>query len=312
MCAELFSGRIYEGQFGCLLGTIFASLSVLSIWRRYVRWTGLRVTSTVALTILMITQVLLWKPIWSSTQCAVEEHLRFGQSTSCLGLWSGTCSLIWWGGLLFKKVHARHLGSTWRNPMNAQSVRLCIAWSLTFFLPGLYFVIWGGLKIFTSYQDKTETAICYEVCGLVAVLTWLLLWRSRVLWNPRTATVTLLLVATVLIAPLTVLAPRSPASLQGSRLMPLYEVFRYLTPLFAAGLWFAGTAWLWRSDRTDLPAGLDSDSDMSAFVRCGDCGYSLVGLREVRCPECGWQSTVDEAVRRGMAELIELRGAAVT
>lgn len=82
---------------------------------------------------------------------------------------------------------------------------------------------------------------------------------------------------------------------------------RYL----AAGLWFAGTAWLWRSDRIDLPAGLASESDLSRFVRCGNCGYSLVGLREVRCPECGWGSTVDEVVRRGMAEFIELRGAAV-
>jgi len=60
------------------------------------------------------------------------------------------------------------------------------------------------------------------------------------------------------------------------------------------------------------PAGLASEADMSEFVRCGSCGYSLVGLREVRCPECGWQSTVDEAVRRGMAEFIELRGTAVT
>ena len=60
------------------------------------------------------------------------------------------------------------------------------------------------------------------------------------------------------------------------------------------------------------PAGLASEADMSEFVRCGSCGYSLVGLREVRCPECGWQSTIDEAVRRGMAEFIELRGTAVT
>ena len=60
------------------------------------------------------------------------------------------------------------------------------------------------------------------------------------------------------------------------------------------------------------PAVLASGANLSEFVRCGNCGYSLVGLREVKCPECGWQSTVDEAVRRGMAEYIELRGAAAT
>ena len=27
---------------------------------------------------------------------------------------------------------------------------------------------------------------------------------------------------------------------------------------------------------------------------CLTCGYSLVGLREARCPECGEQATLDE------------------
>lgn len=87
----------------------------------------------------------------------------------------------------------------------------------------------------------------------------------------------------------------------------LYRTFLWTSPLFAAALWFAGTAWLWRSKRIDLPEGNLAESDLTDLVRCGECGYSLVGLREVRCPECGWQSTVDDAVRRGMAEFIELR-----
>lgn len=82
-------------QFACLMGTLFASLTVLSVWRRYVHWSGLRVSSTVALSLLMIGQVVVWKPIWSTTQCAVEEYQKFGQSGSCLGLWMGSCALVW-------------------------------------------------------------------------------------------------------------------------------------------------------------------------------------------------------------------------
>ncbi len=33
-------------------------------------------------------------------------------------------------------------------------------------------------------------------------------------------------------------------------------------------------------------------------VICPACGYSLIGLREARCPECGEQFTLDELIRR--------------
>lgn len=33
-------------------------------------------------------------------------------------------------------------------------------------------------------------------------------------------------------------------------------------------------------------------------VVCPECGYSLVGLRDLRCPECGLAFTIDELIRR--------------
>ena len=38
-------------------------------------------------------------------------------------------------------------------------------------------------------------------------------------------------------------------------------------------------------------------SDDLVDVHCPACGYALIGLRELRCPECGMQFTIDELIR---------------
>lgn len=38
-------------------------------------------------------------------------------------------------------------------------------------------------------------------------------------------------------------------------------------------------------------------SDGQIILDCPDCGYSMIGLTEARCPECGRQYTLDELVR---------------
>ncbi len=40
-----------------------------------------------------------------------------------------------------------------------------------------------------------------------------------------------------------------------------------------------------------------TDADDIVRVNCPQCGYSLVGLRDLRCPECGARFTVDELIR---------------
>lgn len=299
-------------QFACVVGTVFASLTVLGLWRRYVRWSGLRVSSTAALTVLTIAQVVIWRPIWSSTQCAVEECQKFGQSSCCVGIWMASCALIWWAAYFFGAWRWKELVSNWRYRMNQDSVRLMIAWSLAFLLPGLFFLVLAGLEVFTSLSEEFDYFLCYAICAIVAIVIWLALWRKHVAWKGKTILLTAALLLLFLSSSTTVFFVADIYSGQSAGSRQLLKTFFWTSPLLAAGLWFAGTAWLWRSDRIDLPAGLASEADLSAFVRCGSCGYSLIGLREVRCPECGWQSTVDEAVRRGMAEYIELRGASAT
>jgi hypothetical protein len=38
-------------------------------------------------------------------------------------------------------------------------------------------------------------------------------------------------------------------------------------------------------------------SDDLVLVHCPNCRYSLIGLRELRCPECGTEFTIDELIR---------------
>ena len=37
--------------------------------------------------------------------------------------------------------------------------------------------------------------------------------------------------------------------------------------------------------------------DNQVRVHCPSCGYSLIGLRNLRCPECGTEFTIDELIR---------------
>ena len=40
------------------------------------------------------------------------------------------------------------------------------------------------------------------------------------------------------------------------------------------------------------------DTENLVNVHCPECGYSLIGLRELRCPECGTGFTIDDLIRR--------------
>ena len=51
--------------------------------------------------------------------------------------------------------------------------------------------------------------------------------------------------------------------------------------------------------------GLESLAAGEAELICPDCGYSLRGLREVHCPGCGWQSTLDDVVAHALSEAAE-------
>lgn len=54
------------------------------------------------------------------------------------------------------------------------------------------------------------------------------------------------------------------------------------------------------------------DRDNHVDVRCPTCDYSLVGLRDLRCPECGTRFTIDELIRAQHYSSSASRAATVT
>lgn len=194
--------------------------------------------------------------------------------------------------------------------MTPDAVRLAIGFALIPLLPGLYFFLLGTLAHFNSpLADKANYWICYLVCALVAASIWFLLWRRRVAWTVRSNTWTIALLVVLLVSTCSILLPehrQTPTRTQTDR---IYDSVRWYAPFFGAAVWFGGTALIWRRPYVDVPEEGPTDEQLLQVVRCGQCGYSLRGLREVRCPECGWTSTVDEAVRRGVREIMELKGA---
>lgn len=77
--------------------------------------------------------------------------------------------------------------------------------------------------------------------------------------------------------------------------------------LIAALILFAGAlvllSWLPRIRRLRLGRPV-LDAENRVNVNCPDCGYSLIGLRELRCPECGAAFTIDELIRRQRYEAV--------
>lgn len=77
--------------------------------------------------------------------------------------------------------------------------------------------------------------------------------------------------------------------------------------LIAALVLFAGALalliWLPRIRRLRVGRPV-LDAEDRVNVNCPDCGYSLIGLRDLRCPECGAGFTIDELIRRQRYEAL--------
>jgi len=318
-CGELgppsWSGVAWadSSQFACLIATLVFMAAWWAIWRPPLARQSRAVATTVAMAVLIIGQILVWQPIVHSTECAHDTTMLMAQSLGDLGLWCLGFALTWWGGRRWRELRRRR---QWPSDSTAIKgtlmtpgiVRLALGFSLIPLLPALFFIVVLLLDDFFSLHDQLAFTIGYAVCGIVAISIWLLAWRRAVCWTPRRTWMTALLVAAVFASAFSPFVPD---------IHDIVDTVIKVWPTLMLAVWFAGTAWVWRlqpgecsPDQLELtPANalqktLSTSSALS--VPCGKCSYDLRGLREARCPECGWTTTVDVLVRRGMVACLSL------
>jgi hypothetical protein len=116
---------------------------------------------------------------------------------------------------------------------------------------------------------------------------WVLLWRGVVRWTRRRVGLTLL--ATLGSIGCGVFVGVMCVALNGQMPPPIGILFGGgVVPI----VWTVATVVLWRETPAERVARLTAGGAPPAA--CPLCGYSLVGLRECRCPECGATFTIDQ------------------
>jgi len=147
----------------------------------------------------------------------------------------------------------------------------------------IFFVVLG---VISNRGGRTESfwIAALATWSFVAVY-WIVLWRQAVRWNStRTG-------LTVIVAFISALISFAIATLLDGIERGFGDVIGSMT---APLLWLAGTVLVWRESAVERMERLRSRG--SKVLVCPACGYNLTGLREVRCPECGMQMTLDELI----------------
>jgi hypothetical protein len=112
---------------------------------------------------------------------------------------------------------------------------------------------------------------------------WYRIWRPSIPWNVRRMRGTLIAVAVALVA----------AIILGGMGWSVNDDFGAVIGSITAPLaWLACSVVAWREtdeERAKRLGKIGADE-----VVCPTCGYSLTGLTESRCPECGTQYTLSE------------------
>ncbi|HKQ46511.1 MAG TPA: hypothetical protein VJZ71_00395 [Phycisphaerae bacterium] len=197
--------------------------------------------------------------------------------------------------------------------MSSDAVRLALGASLVPFLPGLVLFTFGTIGAFDLVDSLPATIwLTLEIASVTGVIVWWLIWRCKVEWTRRRQLQTILLAALVLLSAAIVFVPTDATYWGDQKTSELIQTIVNSVPFFAATLWFGGSAYLWRSSGPTFDlSSMQSPMNYGAVVACPQCSYNLTGLREVRCPECGWASTVDDIVNRSLAEQFALFGGSV-
>lgn len=172
--------------------------------------------------------------------------------------------------------------------MTQSNVRIVLAillFPVAEFLPGLIemYNVYNG----SGWPPSIQRALVGPVLtNIIMVSYWILLWRRQVHWTQsRVGWTSLIGVASLAFgAALVALFVTFAKDDIAIGIMTLGDVPSYT--------WILGTAFVWRETRQERLERLKGFG--TERVSCPVCKYSMTGLRESRCPECGAQFTIDE------------------
>lgn len=255
----------------------------LWLWRRFVRWTLGRAAATAVTILVPLAQVLWWQPMFN-VGCISDDIVRTGQNLSLIGLWVWGVVWLWWGldrGWAVLRTHWP-LAADGRRMMTPTARSLAAGMGLLPFVVGLWLILCVFLVDVVQLDFVEHSVlICNGVCGVIAVVVWILIWRRRVTWTRRARIGTIL---------------SSGVLLHVAVLVPLCDVLCFdsegeicvvAIPVVALGIWLMLTAFLWPARAVPVQERID------AGLHCMKCGYSLRGLTSTRCPECGFEPTLE-------------------
>ncbi len=133
--------------------------------------------------------------------------------------------------------------------------------------------------------DEEHVALALAIAGTVWCLTLPWIWRGYRRFRAGLTAVFQVTAIWVCAIPLCIFVDRAAAN---------EEIWIAAIILFAGGGTFLVVARGYARYRAGRPV-LTSEGVVN--VTCPRCGYSLVGLSESRCPECGAKFTLDELIR---------------
>jgi len=144
-----------------------------------------------------------------------------------------------------------------------------------------------GYSAYSYLRVRDEhLAAAFAVCGLVWFFSLIWIWRgatrSRPLIAPALYTVGVVIATSIVGVVIDGFVRRDEEILIGALVM--------LAGAVALLIWMSALL-RYRRGKPVL------DADNLVDVRCPQCEYSLIGLRSLRCPECGSEFTIDELIR---------------
>jgi hypothetical protein len=153
---------------------------------------------------------------------------------------------------------------------------------------GVFLCVAVYLDSAVRMDDEVALTGSFGLCGVVTVAIWLFAFRRHLL--PRAWRLIYSIAALVGVT--------AASSIVGAFLAALVrrdeEVVIVGMTFVGLGVWIILIGAIWRLTPEERLAARRQAGRIQ--VRCVTCGYSMVGLREARCPECGRAYTLDELI----------------